>query len=240
MRVRRMVLATVGAVLLGSAPLVAQDETDSLPPAESPDGEWETDPETAARPAAGPHDGTPYLREVDESTRSPRRGPFWASFGVGAGGEAIAALGAPAPYSPSRVRPTLSLAVGGTVGQQLRLGLEGFAWFNLLGDGNLETVTAVTLGGRLYPIASSGLYLRAGAGFGRYGQDLSDDYCGCSSTLVSDYGLAWVVGGGFELPVGRGLWLGPNLEMVRMNVNGSGGYRERILNFGLTITYDGK
>jgi len=227
----------MGAVLLASPRLEAQEESDSPAASEAPDSEWV---EPAERPVSRGDEGNPYLREVNpHPAPSLRRGRYWASFGLGAGGEAIAALGAPAPYSPSRVRPTLSLGAGGTVGQQLRLGLEGFAWFNLLGDGNLETVTAVTLAARFYPVASSGLYLRAAGGFGRYGQDLNDDYCGCSSTLVSDYGPAWIVGAGYELPVGRGLWLGPNVELVRMNVDGPGGYRERIVNFGLTLTYDG-
>lgn len=177
--------------------------------------------------------------EDDQRRPGPRRGPYYASFGVGAGSEAISALGAPAPYTPSRLRPTLNIGFGATVGQALRVGFEGFAWFNVTGDGALETVTTAMLGARLYPIPTGGLYLRAGGGFGRYGQDLMDYYCDCSYPVAQEFGLAWAVGAGYEVPVGNGLWLGPSVEMIRMDVTGPDGYRERVLNFGLTLTFDG-
>jgi hypothetical protein len=66
------------------------------------------------------------------------------------------------------------------------------------------------------------------------------DDCGCDGAIVSDYGFAWLVGAGFEAPVRRGLWIGPTVEMLRMNVTGPGGYRERVINVGISITFDGK
>ncbi len=193
-----------------------------------------------AAPLAAQEPDNPYLREVDERADGDRRGPFYASLGVGFGGEAIASLGAPAPYAPSRIRPTLNLELGANVGQQLRLGLEGFAWFNITNDGALETVSAALAGGRFYPLRSAGLYLRGAAGVGRYGQDTVDDYCDCNVTLTSQYGFAWSVGAGYEAPVARGLKLGPSIEMVRMDITGPDGYRERVVNVGLTLTYDGR
>ncbi len=187
--------------------------------------------------AAQGHDN-PYLRPVNDDPGAPRRGPYFASVGLGFGGEGIADLGAPTPYTPSRIRPTLNLAIGGSVGQHLRVGLEGFAWFNISNGGTLETVTTVMLGGRFYPARSSGLFLHAAGGFGRYGQDEIDNSCGCSVPITSDYGLAWSIGAGYEAWVGRGLWLGPSVEMVRMNITGPTGYRERVLNVGLTLTFD--
>ncbi len=192
-----------------------------------------------AGPLVAQEHENPYLRPVDDDPAGARRGPYYASFGLGLGGEGIAGLGAPGPYSSSRIRPTVNLALGATLGQQLRVGFEGFAWFNVTGDGALETVTAAMLGARVYPLRASGLYLRGAGGFGRYGQDLTDSYCGCSSTITSDYGLAWSVGGGFEAPVARGIWLGPSIEMVRMDITGPSGYRERVINVGLTLTFDG-
>jgi hypothetical protein len=189
-------------------------------------------------PLSAQESDNPYLREVSDNPAG-RRGPYFASVGLGLGGEAIAGLGAPGPYGDSRIRPTINGAIGVSLGQQVRIGLEGFAWFNLTNDGALETVTAAMVGTRVYPLGSAGLYLRAAGGFGRYGQDVLDDYCGCNTTLASDYGLAWSVGGGFEAPVARGLWLGPSIEMIRMDVTGPSGYRERIINVGFTLTYDG-
>ena len=49
----------------------------------------------------------------------------------------MASLGVPSPYYPSRVRPTVNIGFGAGVGQALRVGFEGFAWFNVTGDGAL-------------------------------------------------------------------------------------------------------
>lgn len=181
----------------------------------------------------------PYLREVEQERRgSARRGGYYASFGVGAGSEAIAALETPSPFAPSRTRPTLNIGIGVNVAPALRVGLDAFGWFNIANDGALETVTTAMLTARAYPIPATGLYLRAGAGFGRYGLDLYNDACGCNNYSVHDFGLAYSIGGGFEVPVGGGLNLGPSIEMVRFNVEGPDGYRERVLNLGLTLTFD--
>jgi hypothetical protein len=207
---------------------------DSPDTAEAGDG---GDSVEVRRPVHRSPGGNPYLREVREERG--RRSGIYGTFGVGFGSEAIAALGAPGPYSPSRTRPTLDFGLGANVGSRLRLGVDGFVWFNVTGDGALETVTALMLAARVYPMPTSGLYVRAGGGIGRYGQDLLDDNCGCSGALVDDYGAAYALGAGFEVPVGRRLWLGPMVEMVRFDVGGPDGYRERVLNIGLSLTYDG-
>jgi hypothetical protein len=233
-------LAVVGCFAV--SPVLAQDPVDSLPSVDQPDTTWSDDPDTLPEhPARARGERNPYLRQVGEHSRRSafHRGPYWVTAGLGAGGEAIAAPGTLSPYSPSRIRPTLSLGVGATAGQVLRLGLDGFAWFNVTGESELETITTVFLGGRVYPIPRNGLYLRAGAGFGHYRLDPLDDLCDCAGPLVSDGGFAWVVGGGFEVPAGRGLWIGPSVDLIRMNVPGPDGYRERVLNLGITITYDG-
>jgi hypothetical protein len=217
-----LVLSFAALMTLVPAALRAQDPTDSLPSVEPRDSTLDQDeawrePDPAERVARRPEAGNPYLREVREEReprRAPyRRGPVWVTGSLGAGGEAIAAPGAPDPYTRSRLAPTLSFGIGGTV--------------------------AGLVTGRVYPIRTSGLFLKSGFGVGRYGQDLLDD-CGCDGSLVSDYGFAWVVGAGFEAPVSRGLWVGPTIEMVRMNVSGPDGYRERVINVGISLTYDGK
>lgn len=241
-----LALSIVAVTLAVPASLRAQDP-DSLPAVES-DSTWDDEPgwdqpdstEPAERATRRRGEGNPYLREVGkERSSSYRRGPFWVGGSLGAGGEAVAGAEASSLYQRSRLAPTLSFGIGGTVGQQLRLGLEGFVWFNPRGDNTVETVSAGMITGRVYPIRTSGLYLKSGFGFGRYGQDFVDD-CGCESTIVADYGFAWLVGAGFEAPVSRGLWIGPTVEMLRMNVSGPDGYRERVINVGISITFDGK
>ncbi len=239
------VAATVGV----PTALHAQDPTDSLPavePADSlqdQDDGWTEEPDSTYhrdRTSRRRGEGNPYLREVGQPKPSfPRRGPVWVGGSLGVGGEAIASLEAPSPYDRSRIAPTFSFGIGGTVGQQLRLGIEGFVWFSPHSDNTVETVAAGMFTGRVYPLKSSGLFLKSGVGFGRYGQDVIND-CGCSDVITEDYGFAWMMGAGFEAPVSRGLWIGPTVEMVRMNVTGTDGYRERVINVGISLTFDGK
>lgn len=181
---------------------------------------------------------SPYLREVDESdTARPRRGPVWTSVGAGAGSEAFGDLPGPSPYSTSLLRPTIALAAGTTVGQVLRIGLEGFGWFNLAHVQGLESITALMLGARLYPVPLLGLYLRAAGGIGRYGLDFLDDGEG-GSYGVADLGLAWLLGAGFDVPLGGGVSIGPTFDLLRINVSGDPDYRERVINLGLAVTFD--
>ena len=238
MRLTSLLALASGLLIVGPAAVAAQDEADVTADTDTTDTTDATD-DTAEprRPTRRSPGGNPYLREV-RKTRSNRSGPIYGTLGVGLGSEAIADFGARAPYSDSRVRPTFSFGLGANVGRAFRVGFDGFIWFNLTRDGAVETVVATMLGGRVYPIPSSGLYLRAAGGFGRYGIDEASD-CGCSGTIVEDYGLAYALGAGFEVPVGRGIWLGPSLEMVRMDITGPGGYRERVINFGITVTFDG-
>jgi hypothetical protein len=230
------------------ASLRAQDPTDSVPAVESSDSTVDEDQgwdeadstEHVERVTRRRGEGNPYLREVRKERPSIyRRGPVWIGGSLGAGGEAIAAVEAPSLYNRSRLAPTFSFGFGGMVGQQLRIGLEAFVWFNPQGDNTVETVSAGMITGRVYPIRTSGLFIKSGFGLGRYGQDVMDD-CDCGGTIVAEYGFAWLVGAGFEAPVGGGLSVGPTVEMLRMNVSGPDGYRERVINIGISITFDGK
>jgi hypothetical protein len=255
-------LPTTGAAQDRADTTTVVDSTIAVDSSEIADTLDDSDSVEVRRPTGRSPGGNPYLREVVEEDeqvvekgeaveedakgevveeeKSVRRGGrAYGTFGLGFGSEAIATLGAPGPYSPTRTRPTLDIGLGFIVGSALRIGVDGFIWFNAIGNGALETVTAAMLAARVYPIPGNGLYLRAAGGLGRYGQDLLDDHCGCSGPLIADYGLAYALGAGFELPVGRGLWLGPMVEMVRFDVGGPGGYRERVLTFGLSLTVDG-
>lgn len=193
----------------------------------------------------------PWLREVEEEETEEEQEeeshPYYASFGLGAAAIGVASNYAPQFYSPNRTVPALSLAVGGLVAPQLGVELDLFGWFNFTGNGTVETVTTFMVGGRLHPIPGAGLYLRAGAGFGAYvlqwedswWQNWFDDGCDCNDAIDTDIGLAWSVGAGYDARISRGLRLGPFVELIRMNVSGPAGYRQRMLNIGLTLTFDG-
>lgn len=167
------------------------------------------------------------LVEVHDSQRHG----FWGGLGLGAGGEAFDlrdGLG----YSGNLYKPTVSLRLGGTPTQYLRLGGEILGWIDDQGH-RTESITSLLFIGQLYPVPSTGLYLKGGLGLGRNQVDFDDGFG------VGDTGFAGLVGAGWEVRVGRRWYLNPAIDLVEQRYTGRGGerYRERILNFGLGVLF---
>ncbi len=167
------------------------------------------------------------LVEVDEDNRHG----FWGSLGFGAGGEAFDlrdGLG----YSSDLYRPTISLRLGGTPSQHLRLGGEAFAWIDDHGD-RTESLSNLLFIGQLYPAASTGLYLKGGLGIARNEIDFDEGFG------VGDTGFAGSLGAGWEIRVGRSWYINPTVDVVEQRYTGRGGdrYRERIVNFGISVLF---
>jgi Outer membrane protein beta-barrel domain len=163
--------------------------------------------------------------------RDGGRSGFWGALGVGAGGESFD-LRDGAGYNSELYRPTVSLRLGGTVSQNLRLGGEALAWIDDQGD-RTATLSSFLFIVQLYPIASSGLYLKGGAGLGRNEVDFNDGFG------VGDTGFAGLVGAGWEVRVGRKLYLNPAVDLVEHAYTARGGdrYRERLVNFGIGVLF---
>lgn len=163
--------------------------------------------------------------------REGGRGGFWAGLSLGAGSESFD-LRDGAGYSDELERPTVSLRLGGTVNQSVRLGGEVLAWINER-DNATESLTSFLFIGQLYPITSTGLYLKGGLGLGRNAVDF--DYAGG----VGDTGFAGLLGAGWEIRVGRRLYLNPSFDFVQHRYPGrfDDGYRERLLNVGLGVLF---
>ena len=172
----------------------------------------------------------PGLAEVREGSR----GGFWAGFGLGAGGESYD-LRDGTGYGGTLYRPTVSFRAGGTVSQQLRLGGEVLAWINENGDAT-ESLTSFLFLAQLYPASSSGLYLKGGLGLGRNAVDFRDGYG------IGDTGFAGLVGAGWEIRVGRKIYLNPAVDLVGHTYSSRNGpsYRERLVNFGLSVLYQSR
>jgi hypothetical protein len=168
-------------------------------------------------------DTPPGLVEVREGGR---RG-FWLGLGLGAGGESYDFRDG-AGYSDVLYRPTVSVRLGGTVSQQLRLGGEILSWINERGP-TTESLTSALFIAQFYPSSSLGLYLKGGLGIGRNQVEFEDGYD------VGDTGFAGLVGAGYELRLGRRFYLNPVVDLVgHTYTDRSGGsYRERLVNFGL-------
>jgi hypothetical protein len=170
---------------------------------------------------------------VEVSDESGRRG-FWVGLGLGAGGEAFD-LRDGAGYSGELYRPTVSLRLGGTPSRYLRLGGEILGWIDDQGR-QTESITSILFISQLYPAPRIGFYLKGGLGLGRNQVDFDDGFG------VGDTGFAGLVGAGWEVRVGRRLYLNPAVDLVQHRYTGRGGdrYRERIVNFGLGVLFQSK
>lgn len=170
----------------------------------------------------------PGLVEVKDADGT-RRG-FWFGVGLGAGGESNDFAGP--GYSDLYYQPTISLRAGGTVSPHLRLGAEFLSWFDEQGDA-VASLSSVLFVAQLYPLTRAGLYLKAGLGIGRNALDFHDGFG------VGDTGFAGILGTGYELRLGRRLYLNPTVDVVGQSYNSrvSGGYTERLVNFGLGIVF---
>jgi hypothetical protein len=171
----------------------------------------------------------PQLHEISPSNRSG----FWGGFGLGVGGESFDVLHDGLGYSNTLYKPTVSLKLGGTAGSHLRLGGEVFAWFDQEGD-VLQTVSSLMVIAQVYPAADAGFFLKGGAGLGRNGYDFRGGYGG-----QSDLGIAGDLGAGWELRVARGFYLVPTVDLMVHSYSGRTflTYRERIVNFGLSVVF---
>jgi hypothetical protein len=163
--------------------------------------------------------------------REGGRGGFWTGFSLGAGGEAFDlrdGLG----YSEELYRPTVSLRLGGTVNQNLRLGGEVLAWINERNN-TTESLSSLLFVGQLYPVTTTGLYLKGGLGLGRNAVDFDE------GGGVGDTGFAGLLGAGWEIRMGRRWYLNPVVEVVEHRYTGRGSerYRERLINFGLGVLF---
>jgi hypothetical protein len=163
--------------------------------------------------------------------RDGGRHGFWGGLGVGAGGEGFD-LRDGAGYSEELYRPTISLRLGGTPSQYVRLGGEILAWIDDQGR-QTESISSILFVGQFYPSSGAGLYLKGGLGVGRHQVDFDDGFG------VGDTGFAGLVGAGWEVRVGRKVYLNPAVDLVQQRYTGRGGdrYRERILNFGVGVLF---
>ena len=169
-------------------------------------------------------------RGLVEVTHGGRAG-FWGGVGLGAGGEAFDLLDG-AGYSRELYKPTISVRLGGTVDQHLRLGGELLSWIDDQG-GQTASLSSVLFIAQAYPLSTAGFYLKGGLGVGRNAVDFRN------GLDVGDTGFAGLVGAGWELRVGRRIYLNPAIDLVGHRYTGRAGdrYHERLLNFGLGILF---
>src|SRR5262249_22948624 len=152
------------------------------------------------------------------------RGGFWIGAGLGAGAESYDlrdGLG----YSSTLTEPTVSIALGGTLGQHWRLGGEALVWFHDV-RGGTASLSSLLLTGQWYPSSRMGLFLKGGAGLGRNGVDFYGGYG------AADVGFAVLGGAGYEIAFSRRFALVPVVDVAQHFYSGDRffpGYRERLV-----------
>ena len=177
--------------------------------------------------AAHAQEAPPGLVEVHESDRHG----FWGALGVGAGGESFD-LRDGAGYSGQLYKPTVSLRLGGTPANFLRLGGEILGWINDRGSAT-ESLTSFLFVAQFYPVSSTGMYLKGGLGLGRNEVQFDRGFD------VGDTGFAGLVGAGWEVRIARRFYITPAVDLVEHRYTARGGdrYRERLVNFGVGVLF---
>lgn len=176
-------------------------------------------------------------RGLEDVTPASDRHGFWLSGGLGYGEESFKFSGDP-DYSNGLGAPTVSLRLGGTVNPWLRLGGEATVWWDTFFDepsgvNITESLASFLAIGQIYPIQRAGLFLKVGGGLGRTGADPQ------FGPEISETGFAAVGGIGYDLKVGRKVWLTPSIDLYRhwFTERNEPTLNERLIHIGVAITF---
>ncbi|MCH7876133.1 MAG: hypothetical protein IH965_12640 [Gemmatimonadetes bacterium] len=131
----------------------------------------------------------PGIREVHKHSG------FWLSFGAGGGWEDT-----DFDFGNRGRGGAAYLRLGGTVNPRVLLGGEVLVWFNQSRGADFTRVNA-TVSALLYPSLGGGWFLKPGFGVASY------EVAGFERT-----GVATTIGTGFDLRVGRNLYVTPNVD----------------------------
>lgn len=176
---------------------------------------------------------------IDVTPSSERRG-FWLNLGLGAGTES-SRLEPATEYTDGLTKPAFNLRLGGTVSPHLRLGGEITGWADSRYDAEVEGNVRSYLGGifmigQVYPIRSSGLFIKTGVGLTRSGEDID-------GTDLSEDGFGWTVGAGYEVRLSRSLFLTPTIDLMqhRSQIRDDAGvllptFHNRLVTIGVALT----
>ena len=192
---------------------------------------------------------------VEISPRSERHG-FWLTLGAGAGSEnyrfdqvQVDSGGqfVKGTWQPDNItKPSFWIAAGGTVNPHLRLGGEINAWVDShfvqpSGFDVTDYLVGGLLTGQVFPGTRSGFFMKGGLGFSKSGTYI--DGCGYGSGCSSgETGFAWLAGLGYEVRLGRTIFLTPAANFMMHRSNGArddpqGALHERVFTIGVGLTF---
>lgn len=120
-----------------------------------------------------------------------------------------------------------NLRVGGTVNQELSLGVGTFGFYHSESSYTLTQGAFVALV-NVFPSPTSGFFVQGGVGYG----DQSIDIPGYGSGSVS--GFADVIGAGIDIRSGRAFYVTPFLNYFQLHASGT---TNSVLQFGIAATW---
>jgi hypothetical protein len=172
-------------------------------------------------------------RGLVELEQRGTRGGFYISGGLGAGAEQFRFDDEP-EWSDKLTKPTITLRLGGTPDQYVRVGAELFGWGAETDEGE-ETFAAVLGVVQFYPMKDGGLWLKAGGG---YAESRIDNFDPDFFDVVES-GFAWSLGVGYEIQLSRSVAIGPAVELYQASFErrNEPTLSERVLNIGGQITF---
>lgn len=95
--------------------------------------------------------------------------------------------------------------LGGTLSRRTLVGVEVNGWRNSESGARREYIAVMGIG-YLYPSADYPFFLKFGIGAGRYGAEVTSD--------VSSTGFAVQIGTGYDIAIGRRVWIAPVIQYI--------------------------
>jgi opacity protein-like surface antigen len=171
---------------------------------------------------------------LSEAQTPPLRHGFYFQLGLGGGMEQLNLDNDQLGYSDPLWAFTLNARGGYTFSQAVRLGVDFNSWIRP--DGPVtETASSVMPNLQIYPVRNAGFYIRGGGGYAW--SSISDNSYYYSSITYGGAGTN--LGVGWEIPVSHTVALTPTFDWYQYWIDNGmiGSYTERILSFGLAVTF---
>jgi hypothetical protein len=164
---------------------------------------------------------------------------FWITLGGGVGSAQISCDDCPSDRETDVVG---HVALGGTLNEHLLVGADINLWSKEQEGVTVNLYNALaTL--TIYPQASSGFFLKAGAGLSFADNDLREG----STTITLDFGngLGLVAGAGYDVRVGRNIsitpavsyWYGRHGDVKFMGETIFGNWKHNVVDFTVGVTF---
>jgi hypothetical protein len=172
----------------------------------------------------------------------PLRHGFWLNAGVAAGSENVRFSREPGGWGEENVQPAMWFALGGTVNQHLRLGgeINGWVWEHRDRQTDYQLtdyLVGALLTGQFYPSSRAGFFLKGGVGLSRSGTQVQ------GGLGVGETGFAYLAGAGWEIRLGRSVFLTPSVNVMNHRSNPDpndpeslGTMHERVVTLGVGVT----